>query len=137
MSEPRETTGGVTVSSVRARLTTFSCCPREWSGVDGPWRADVVLSFWPVFRVLSFEARGHRFLGCCGATTLAGPNRKHRGHKNQCIRQLECWLTIFLVLLAIVLAAAYYAYCVYGKSTRSTNKETEPLMPVATATPMT
>ena len=70
-------------------------------------------------------------------TTLAGPNRKHRGHKNQCIRQLECWLTIFLVLLAIVLAAAYYAYCVYGKSTRSTNKETEPLMPVATATPMT
>ena len=38
---------------------------------------------------------------------------------------------------AIVLAAAYYAYCVYGKSTRSNDKETEPLMPVATATPMT
>ena len=37
---------------------------------------------------------------------------------------------------AIVLAAAYYAYCVYGKSTRQ-DKETEPLMPVATATPMT
>ena len=37
---------------------------------------------------------------------------------------------------AIVLAAAYYAYCVYGKSTRN-DKETEPLMPVATATPMT
>ena len=37
---------------------------------------------------------------------------------------------------AIVLAAAYYAYCVYGKSTRK-DKETEPLMPVATATPMT
>ena len=40
-----------------------------------------------------------------------------------------------LVLLAIVLAAAYYAYCVYGKSTKK-DKETEPLMPVATATPM-
>ena len=38
---------------------------------------------------------------------------------------------------AIVLAAAYYAYCVYGKSTRRNDKETEPLMPVATATPMT
>ena len=37
---------------------------------------------------------------------------------------------------AIVLAAAYYAYCVYGK-TKRTDKETEPLMPVATATPMT
>ena len=37
---------------------------------------------------------------------------------------------------AIVLAAAYYAYCVYGKSTRK-DKEPEPLMPVATATPMT
>ena len=49
-------------------------------------------------------------------TTLAGPNRKHRGHKNQCIRQLECWLTIFLVLLALVLAVGYYAYCVYGKT---------------------
>ena len=69
-------------------------------------------------------------------TTLAGPNRKHRGHKNQCIRQLECWLTIFLVLLAIVLAVGYYAYCVYGKTKRN-DKETEPLMPVATATPMT
>ena len=68
-------------------------------------------------------------------TTLAGPNRKHRGHKNQCIRQLECWLTIFLVLLAVVLAVGYYAYCVYGKSTRK-DKETEPLMPVATATPI-
>ena len=76
-------------------------------------------------------------LALLATETHAGPNRKHRGHKNQCIRQLECWLTIFLVLLAIVLAAAYYAYCVYGKSTRSTNKETEPLMPVATATPMT
>ena len=32
---------------------------------------------------------------------------------------------------------AYYAYCVYGKSTRSDDKETEPLMPVATLTPMT
>ena len=68
-------------------------------------------------------------------TTLAGPNRKHRGHKNQCIKRLDCWLTIFLVLLAVVLAAGYYAYCVYGKSKR-TDKETEPLMPVATATPM-
>ena len=37
---------------------------------------------------------------------------------------------------AIVLAAGYYAYCVYGKGTRQ-DKETEPLMPVATATPMT
>ena len=52
------------------------------------------------------------------------------------VHRLDCWLTIFLVLLAIVLAAAYYAYCVYGKSTRQ-DKETEPLMPVATATPMT
>ena len=34
------------------------------------------------------------------------------------------------------IGAAYYAYCVYGKSTRK-DKETEPLMPVATATPMT
>jgi predicted aspartyl protease len=87
---------------------------------------------------LQNKAHGNAFaLLAFATTTLAGPNRKHRGHKNQCIRQLECWLTIFLVLLAIVLAAAYYAYCVYGKSTRSTNKETEPLMPVATATPMT
>ena len=38
---------------------------------------------------------------------------------------------------AIVLAAAYYAYCVYGKSNTRQDKETEPLMPVATATPMT
>ena len=38
---------------------------------------------------------------------------------------------------AIVLAAAYYAYCVYGKSSTRQDKETEPLMPVATATPMT
>ena len=38
---------------------------------------------------------------------------------------------------AIVLAAAYYAYCVYGKSTRRNDTEAEPLMPVATATPMT
>ena len=92
-------------------------------------RADVLLTwlkFWPVFRVLLAFA----------TTTLAGPNRKHRGHKNQCIRQLECWLTIFLVLLAIVLAVGYYAYCVYGKTKRN-DKETEPLMPVATATPMT
>ena len=69
-------------------------------------------------------------------TTLAGPNRKHRGHKNQCLKRLDCWLTIFLVLLAVVLAVGYYAYCVYGK-TKRTDKETEPLMPVATATPMT
>ena len=71
-------------------------------------------------------------------TTLAGPNRKKGRHKNQCLHRLDCWLTILLVLLAIVLAAAYYAYCVYGKSsTRNSDKETEPLMPVATATPMT
>ena len=70
-------------------------------------------------------------------TTLAGPNRKKGRHKNQCLHRLDCWLVILLVLLAIVSAAAYYAYCVYGKSTRSNNKETEPLMPVATATPMT
>ena len=67
-------------------------------------------------------------------TTVAGHRR--RGHKNQCLKRLDCWLTIFLVLLAIVLAAAYYAYCVYGKTKRN-DKETEPLMPVATATPMT
>ena len=71
-------------------------------------------------------------------TTLAGPNRKHRGHKNQCLKRLDCWLTIFLVLLAVVLAAGYYAYCVYGRGSRRNEKtETEPLMPVATATPMT
>ena len=75
-------------------------------------------------------------LALLAAETHAGPNRKHRGHKNQCIRQLECWLTIFLVLLAVVLAVGYYAYCVYGKTKRN-DKETEPLMPVATATPMT
>ena len=68
-------------------------------------------------------------------TTLAGPNRKKGRHKNQCLHRLDCWLVILLVLLAIVSAAAYYAYCVYGKTKR--NKETEPLMPVATATPMT
>ena len=67
-------------------------------------------------------------------TTVAGHRR--RGHKNQCLRQLECWLTIFLVLLAIALAVGYYAYCVYGKTKRN-DKETEPLMPVATATPVT
>ena len=39
-------------------------------------------------------------------------------------------------LLAVVLVVGYYAYCVYGKSKRN-DKETEPLMPVATATPMT
>ena len=84
-----------------------------------------------------------------------GPNRKKGRHNNQCLHRLDCWLTILLVLGmkprllddardshrdagAIVLAAAYYAYCVYGKSsTRSNDKETEPLMPVATATPMT
>ena len=70
--------------------------------------------------------------------THAGPNRKHRGHKNQCLKRLDCWLTIFLVLLAVVLAAGYYAYCVYGRGSRRNEKtETEPLMPVATATPMT
>ena len=88
-----------------------------------------------------------------------GPNRKKGRHKNQCLHRLDCWLVILLVLGmkqrlldgarlshrdspvdsytgAIVLAAAYYAYCVYGKSTRQ-DKETEPLMPVAVATPMT
>ena len=39
--------------------------------------------------------------------------------------------------MAFVLAVGYYAYCVYGKTTKRTDKETEPLMPVATATPMT
>ena len=38
--------------------------------------------------------------------------------------------------MAFVLAVGYYAYCVYGKTKRN-DKETEPLMPVATATPMT
>ena len=70
-----------------------------------------------------------------GVAVRTGPNRKKGRHKNQCLKRLDCWLTILLVLLAIVLAAAYYAYCVYGKSTRK-DKETEPLMPVATATPM-
>ena len=72
-----------------------------------------------------------------GVAVRAGPNRKKGRHNNQCLHRLDCWLTILLVLLAIVLAAAYYAYCVYGKSSTRTNKETEPLMPVATATPMT
>ena len=72
----------------------------------------------------------------CSVSTLAGPNRKKGRHNNQCLHRLDCWLTILLVLLAIVLAVGYYAYCVYGKSTRK-DKETEPLMPVATATPMT
>ena len=68
--------------------------------------------------------------------TYAGPNRKKGRHKNQCLHRLDCWLTILLVLLAIVLAVGYYAYCVYGKTKRN-DKETEQLMPVATATPMT
>ena len=81
---------------------------------------------------------GNAFLLLTFATpTLAGPNRKKGRHNNQCLHRLDCWLTILLVLLAIVLGAAYYAYCVYGKSTRRNDKETEPLMPVATATPMT
>ena len=75
-------------------------------------------------------------LALLATETHAGPNRKHRGHKNQCLKRLDCWLTIFLVLLAVVLAVGYYAYCVYGKTKRN-DKETEPLMPVATATPMT
>ena len=80
---------------------------------------------------------GNAFALLAFATTaLAGPNRKKGRHNNQCLHRLDCWLVILLVLLAIVLAAAYYAYCVYGKSTRK-DKETEPLMPVATATPMT
>ena len=79
---------------------------------------------------------GNAFALLAFATTaLAGPNRKKGRHNNQCLHRLDCWLTILLVLLAIVLAAAYYAYCVYGKSNK--DKETEPLMPVATATPMT
>ena len=62
---------------------------------------------------------------------------RHRGHKNQCLKRLDCWLTIFLVLLAIALAVGYYAYCVYGRGSRRNEKtETEPLMPVATATPI-
>ena len=77
-------------------------------------------------------------LALLATETHAGPNRKHRGHKNQCLKRLDCWLTIFLVLLAVVLAAGYYAYCVYGRGSRRNEKtETEPLMPVATATPMT
>ena len=80
---------------------------------------------------------GNAFALLAFATTaLAGPNRKKGRHNNQCLHRLDCWLVILLVLLAIVLAAAYYAYCAYGKSTRQ-DKETEPLMPVATATPMT
>jgi hypothetical protein len=39
---------------------------------------------------------------------------RRRGH-DQCIKQLECWLTILLVLGAVALAAGYYSYCVYGK----------------------
>ena len=38
-------------------------------------------------------------------TALAGPNRKKGRHKNQCLHRLDCWLTILLVLLAIVLGA--------------------------------
>jgi len=49
--------------------------------------------------------------------------------------RLAAKLSVASILLAVVLAAGYYAYCVYGKTKR--NKETEPLMPVATATPMT
>ena len=78
---------------------------------------------------------GNAFAFLAFATTTVAGHRR-RGHKNQCLKRLDCWLTIFLVLLAIVLAAAYYAYCVYGKTKRN-DKETEPLMPVATATPMT
>ena len=84
----------------------------------------------------SFAARTCCSLGFL-ACFFAGPNRKKGRHNNQCLHRLDCWLTILLVLLAIVLAAAYYAYCVYGKSSTRTNKETEPLMPVATAAPMT
>jgi len=89
-------------------------------------------------RVPRLVGRGNAFaLLAFATTTLAGPNRKHRGHKNQCLHRLDCWLTIFLVLLAVVLAAGYYAYCVYGRGSKRNDKETEPLMPVATATPMT
>ena len=49
--------------------------------------------------------------------------------------RLAAKLSVASILLAVVLAAGYHAYCVYGKTKR--NKETEPLMPVATATPMT
>ena len=49
--------------------------------------------------------------------------------------RLAAKLSVASILLAVVLAAGYYAYCVYGKTKR--NKEPEPLMPVATATPMT
>ena len=67
-------------------------------------------------------------------TTLAGPNRKHRGHKNQCIRQLECWLTIFLVLLAIVLVGVILSFegaatdgkSKTGKSGKSTKSQKDP-----------
>ena len=88
-------------------------------------------------RVPRLIGLGNAFALLAFATeTYAGPNRKKGRHNNQCLHRLDCWLTILLVLLAIVLAAAYYAYCVYGKTKRN-DKETEPLMPVATATPMT
>lgn len=78
---------------------------------------------------------------------------RRKGH-DQCIKQLECWLTILLVLGAVALAAGYYSYCVYWKGSMMDRKlydptrgwsrpnndrpaETEPLMPVAAATPMT
>ena len=100
----------------------------------GRWktRADVLLT-WLFGLFLRCPVYVFAFLAFATAT-VAGHRR--RGHKNQCLRQLECWLTIFLVLLAIALAVGYYAYCVYGKTKRN-DKETEPLMPVATATPMT
>ena len=81
-------------------------------------------------------ANAFALLALLATETHAGPNRKKGRHNNQCLHRLDCWLTILLVLLAIVLAAAYYAYCVYGKTKRN-DKEPEPLMPVATATPMT
>ena len=52
--------------------------------------------------------------------------------------RLAAKLSVASILLAVVLAAGYYAYCVYGRGSRRNEKtETEPLMPVATATPMT
>ena len=52
--------------------------------------------------------------------------------------RLAAKLSVASILLAVVLAAGYYAYCVYGRGSRRYEKtETEPLMPVATATPMT
>ena len=91
-----------------------------------------------MLRVPRLDGLGNAFLllALLATETMAGPNRKKGRHNNQCLHRLDCWLTILLVLLAIVLGAAYYAYCVYGKSTRN-DKETEPLMPVATSTPMT